>query len=269
MQSGKDTGSVSIPWFTWAVLVAAVVGHHFLDLALEIRQYRLWYEHGSELEPLSSHLLQSLRFSSFLTLVIVVGFLLAFRGRRWLFAAPALALFLVPPLVEVYHGASWAFPGLRGSFGAFAYEHGRWWYWVGAALNLTLAVAPGAVVARYISRTFQRGQTVAMAILAVPAWLAAWYGVLFFSYEGQLNPEVAGLYVAVFALGAAMGTDRPWWHWGVVVLGVWMVSIYGFLSGPELAVALACATLGVVSGPVGSALDRRGLAPWSPEPATS
>lgn len=108
-----------------------------------------------------------------------------------------------------------------------------------------------------------------MAILAVPAWLAAWYGVLFFSYEGQINPAVAGLYVALFALGVGMGTARPWWHWGVVVLGVWVVPIYGFLSGPELAVALSCLGLGVVSEPFGSTLDRRGLAPWSPEPATS
>ncbi len=138
-------------------------------------------------QSLRSHLLQNLPLSMVLTLVIVMGFLLALRGRRWLFAGPALALFAVPPLVELYHGVSWAFPGLRGFWGPIAHEYGRWWYWAGAGLNLALALAPGAVVARHVPPSVHRGQVTVMAVLAIPAWLAAWYAVLFFSYDGQIS----------------------------------------------------------------------------------
>ncbi|MGH8935598.1 MAG: hypothetical protein ACRDXD_04935 [Acidimicrobiia bacterium] len=77
--------------------------------------------------------------------------------------------------------------------------------------------------------------------------------------------EVAGLYVAAFLMAAAIGIARPWWHWSVPIIGMWAVPIYGLLSGPELAVAVLCAFLGVASDPLGWAIGRQGLASGSPE----
>ncbi|MGH8875533.1 MAG: hypothetical protein ACRDVM_09845, partial [Acidimicrobiia bacterium] len=204
-----------------------------------------------------SFLYQMLGVPSLLVMVMVIGFLLAFRGRRVLFAVPVLALALVPPVVDLYHGASWAYPGLRGWFGPLAYEYGRWWFWAGSGINLTLALLPGAVVARYVPRVPRPGQLGAIAFLIPIGWVAAWYGVLFSSSTGQISAFAAGLFVAAFALGAGMGVERPLWAWFLVGAGLWAVGASGFFEGQQGVVALACLGLGVVSHPLGEVVGRQ------------
>lgn len=259
MEQGRRTGAASIPRFVWGVLGGTVLAHYVLDGLLATRQYRIWAERGVELQSLPSFLYQMLAVPSLLVMVMVVGFLLALRGRRVLFAVPALALALVPPLVDLYHGASWAHPGLTGFFGPLAYEYGRWWFWVDSGINLTLALLPAALVARYVPGVSRAGQLPAMALLAPIAWVTAWYGVLFFSYEGQVNSFVAAFYVAAFALGAGMGVERPLWPWVILGVGLWAMPAAGFLGGPQQLVALACVALGVASHPFGRSLEGRGF----------
>jgi hypothetical protein len=167
---------------------------------------------------LVDHLTGSFRGSVSLVLLAVLGFGLALRGRRVLFAAPALSLVLAPALIDLYHGAGFSLPGLIGGFGVLSLEHGRWVYWVEAGIKLVLVLIPGALVATQIRSPRNLFHPLAVGLLAVPAWVVGYYGVIYFSGGGQLEGWQGAGYLVVFSLGAAMGFDRPVWPWAVIAV---------------------------------------------------
>ena len=105
----RDRASSPIPRWILAVLVGSILASVVVDLvlaALEYRSFEAYYRttelNASEvLGALSNHLWWAMQQTWFPVGFIILGFVLARRGRRWLFAGPTLAFFVTPVLVAV------------------------------------------------------------------------------------------------------------------------------------------------------------------------
>ena len=150
---------------------------------------------------------------------IILGFVLARRGRRWLFVGPTLAFFVTPVLVAVIRGTpAAAIPGIAGGFSRLAWEYGVWVTWVVSGVRLLLYLVPGFLVARHVEQERNHFRIPALAMVAIPAIVAGYLGVLVVSPTGRIQDSPVDLFVAVFFFGAAMGFDRPLWPWLVVAV---------------------------------------------------
>ena len=264
------------------MLAVSVLTVLVLDLAAAAYTYGVWKEvvesagyvmRGS----FGDNLWSWAHASSFLALLTLLGFVIARRGHRVLFALPAVSFAVVPILVDLYHGTS-AFlrPGLVGGFGLLASELSRlghigdpaeWVYWAEGAVKLAFVLVPGLLVARRVPATRSPSHLLAIGLMIVPASIVTYYSVIFLSPGGQLNSWVGAEYVAVFCLGAAMGFDRPAWPWLIAVLPalapIGLRPLF-FAFGSGYAPLIAIAGLGAITVPLSRLFQRA----WSMGSAT-
>lgn len=276
-----DRRSPRLPGRVWAVLVGSVLAVLALELTAAVYTFRIWEEDIASVGrvmhvTLGEHLRGWVQASSFLVLLTLLGFVIAWRGRKLLFAAPALSFTVAPILIDLYHGASDLLrPGLIGSFGLLAREVGRlghiddsgeWVYWAEAAIKLALVLIPGIVVARRVEAFRSSFHFLAIGLLVFPAWLMGYYGVVFLSAEGQLNSWAGAEYVAIFCFGAAMGLDRPVWPWLIAVLPllpyVWVAPLFSSV-GAEYLPLIGIALLGAITVPLSRVFQRAWTEPDS------
>jgi hypothetical protein len=245
------------------VLAGAVVINLTLDLALAAIDYHRWVSASETLREalgsLSNHLWSTLPMLWFPVVLAIASFALARRGRRWLFAGPALAFYFAPVVVTLLHGTpAFAYPGMQTShFWPLVVEVGPWVAWVAGTGRLALVLIPGAIVAFHTKREPNVFRVPALVLMAVPAVVVGYLGVLFFSSQGRLDGLQAAEWSAAFLFGAGMGFDRPWWPWLVVaapglsegILGIGFVGQSG-----ELLAVLVITLLGAISVPFGRML---------------
>lgn len=252
----------------WAVLVGSILTGLVLDLAASVFTYRVWEADAEEAGrvmhvTLGQHLSGWVQISSFFALLTLVGFALALRGRRLLFAAPALSFTFVPILIDLYHGATGSLiPGLFGNVGFLARDFGEWVYWAESGIKLALVLIPGALVAGRVETVRNPFHSLAVGVMTVPAWMVGYYAAIYFSHNGQLNGGDGAGYVAVFCLGAAMGFDRPIWPWAIAVLPALphaqVVPLF-YADGAESLLLIGIALLGAITVPLSRVFQRAWL----------
>jgi len=267
-----DRLSPRLPGRVWAVLVWCALAGVAFDLAALVHDYRVWEEDAAEAGrimhvTLGQHLWGWLPTSLFVPMLAVVGFALAWRERKVLFAAPAIALAAVPVFVDLYHGATGLIrPGLSGHLGMVARDLGEWVLWAEAAFKLALVLLPGLLVARQVKATRNPLHALAIGLMAVAAWIVGYYGVVYLAGNGQLNEWVGATYVAAFFFGAGMGFDRPAWPWLIVALPILPYSpvtpLFSVLHGAENLVLSGIALLGMTTVPLSRVFQRA----WSTDP---
>lgn len=246
----------------WAVLGACVVSIYGIGIVVSIYTFKVWEADAQAAGrmmyvTLGEHLIGAVREWSFLALLAGLGFALALRGRRVLFAAPALAYAIVPMLMTRIG------PGLNDGFSQLASEFGTWVRWAATIVSLTLVLTPGAVV-KGAELRHNPLFIVALGVMAVPAWLIGYYVIIYFSYSGYLEMPIAVAYVAAFFVGAAIGLERPLWPWAIIAAPLLLPSI-GIrplldAQGVEGLATGAMLLLGAVSVPIGLFLQRG----WQP-----
>ena len=286
MQPPTDRRATAIPRRALAVLVGSIVTIVAIELVVATLDYRAWeafyhttgYEFSASevLGPLSHYRWFGVQMAWFPVMLSVVGFSLARRGRRWLFAGPAVAFFAMPVLLAVFQGNTGAMlPEFDAGHGRLAFDHGHWVTWLGSSAKLLAVILPGFVVARHVKGVRNPFRVPAVLMLAVPALVLGYLGVLLYSPSGHLESGQAAEYAAAFLFGAAMGFDRPWWPWVLVAMpglveGLPALVLVG--EGNEVVVIALIALLGASSVPFGRILHRgwqENLSPGSPHEADS
>ncbi len=279
----RDRRSPGIPRWTLAVLAACVLANTAIDLVLATVEYLSWEEFYptrglnvvNVLGSLGNHLWFTVRQGWIWALIVGVGYLLARRGRRWLFAFPALALVLAPLLVGLIRGLPVPLTPEFGTYAWSAQELDIWVSWLISAVRTSLFLIPGFVVVRYAERERNPFQIPALLLVAVPALVAGYLGVLIVSPTGRIQDSGVELFIAAFFFGAAMGFDRPFWPWLLVAapgLLEGLPSLLYFGGGNEMVVTLLIAILGASSVPFSRILYRgwqENAAPGSPQGADS
>lgn len=265
MRVPRDRRSPRLPRWVWAVSGGSILATLALELAASVFTYRAWEADARQAGrvmnwTLVEHLSGGIQSWSFLALLTVLGFALARRGRRLLFAAPALAIAVTPLAIDVYHQSfGLLLPGLIGGFALLARDYGTWVYWLESGVKLALVLLPGAFVAARIKTRRNPFHTWAVAVMAIPAWLVGYYGVIYFSSSGQLEGWQGSGYLVAFFLGAAMGFDRPFWPWAIVALPYlsrnWSFPFF-YANGAEYLLLIGLALLGTVTVPLGRVFQR-------------
>ena len=182
---------------------------------------------------------------------MVLGFALAVRGRRVLFALPALSLVLAPAFIDLYHGLAYPFPDLNFVTWPVELKH-EVWVWVESGIRLAVVLIPGALAATQIKSHRNLFHPLTVGLLAIPAWVVGYYGVIY-SPGGQLGPSQGAGYLTVFFLGAAMGFDRPIWPWAIIVVPLinplWIYPLV-WPYGADYFVYIGIALLGAATVPL-------------------
>lgn len=262
--------SPRLPWWIWAALGGSLATSLTMEVLVALSHYRDWeataMANGRVMYvTLGEHLRGTIAASfTYLALLTILGLALAMRGRRLLFAAPVLSVTFGPVLLALYHGGeptARVIPGLSGSWYLLAMEHGQWAYWIESVVKLVLVLLPGALMALRVDGRRDPFHVLAIAFLAVPATVAGWLGVIYFSYNGRLNDLD---YLVAFAIGAALGFDRPRWPWVLVLVPSLFGSLHPlfFAHGADYLVIACCALLGAATVPLGR-IFRRG---WQEDP---
>ncbi len=282
MTFSRDRRSPAIPRWALAVLAACVLANIAIDLVLATVEYRSLEEFYPTrnlsvvdvLGSLGNHLWFTVRQGWIWALIVGVGYLLARRGRQWLFAGPALALVLSPLLVGLIRGLPVPLSPEFGTYGWLTQELDTWVSWLISAVRTSLFLIPGFVVVRYAERERNPFRIPALLLVAVPALVAGYLGVLIVSPTGRIQDSGVELFIAAFFFGAAMGFDRPFWPWLLVTLPLLEGLPYLMFSGQrnELVVTLLIAVLGASSVPFSRILHggwQENAAPGSPHGADS
>ena len=281
MTFSRGVRSRAIPRWTLAALTGSILPSMAVDVMLATLDYRsldTYYRTrgltASEvLGSLSDHVLWGLREGWFLSLVVVVGYVLARRGRRWLFAGPALGFVLAPFLVGLLRGTP-ATPGF-GLYGWLARESEAWVSWMVTGVRVFILLLPGFIVARHAEQERNPFRIPALLLVAIPALVAGYLAVLVLSPTGRIQDSPLGPFLAAFFLGAAMGFDRPLWPWFLVAIpalfeGWSALLVTGDGNG---AVVVLITLVGAASVPFSRILYRgwrQNAAPGSPhEPVSS
>jgi len=278
--------TTAIPRRALAVLVGSIVTIVAIELVVATLDYRAWeafyrtteYEFSASevLGPLSSYRWVGVQMTWLPVMLTIVGFSLARRGRRWLFAGPAVAIFAMPLLVAFFQGNTGSMlPEFDAGYGRLAFDHGQWVTWLGSSAELLVVILPGLVVARHVKGVRNPFQVPAVLMLAVPALVIGYLGILLFSPSGHLESGQAAEYAAAFLFAAAMGFDRPVWPWVLVAMpglveGLPALVLAG--EGNEVVLIALIALLGASSVPFSRILYRgwqENMAPGSPHESDS
>jgi len=273
----RNRRSPGVPRWTLAVLAACVLANIAIDLVLATVEYRSYEEFYPTrnlsvvdvLGTLGNHLWFTVRQAWLWALIVAVGYLLARRGRRWLFAGPALAFVLTPLLIVLIRGLPVPLTPEFGTYGWLAQELDTWVSWLISAVRMLLFLIPGFVVVRYAEQERNPFRIPALLLVAVPALVAGYLGVLIVSPTGRVQDSGVELFIAAFFFGAAMGFDRPIWPWLLVAVPLLEGLPYLLFSGEgnELVVTLIIALLGASSVPFSRILYggwQENVAPGSP-----
>jgi len=157
---------------------------------------------------------------AFVTLA-AAGVLLAYRGYRLLFTAPAVAYVFasvaMPPHVPEALGRQWS----PVCFSAIQRCATPWFGhpWVGPAIDAALVLIPGALVARRTLRTpavHRRDDAVVAAKLACAA-LVATAGWAIVVVQNGIDLKALA---AVALMGLILGTPRPWTPWFQILVAL-------------------------------------------------
>jgi hypothetical protein len=153
--------------------------------------------------------------------VSLAGLLIARREQRVLFSLPCLALMLSPALFWAMRGASptpspiglsWTSP------------------WLGVVVDGLLALTPAAALA--VGSSSMRARPTAQGFGAIGA-CAAVSGIIVWVRGGQLPAYEAATFLALFLVGALLGSARPWWPWAHVVAALLLTfQTDGWVSTP-------------------------------------
>ena len=266
------------------MVVGSILANLVIDLwlaAVEYRSLEAFYPTRDLnpyeiLGPLSGHLWFAVQQTVFFwTLIIVVGYVLARRGRRWLFAGPALALILTPALVSIIQGFGPPAAPAFGTYGWLSQELAVWVSWVVSGIRTFLFLLPGLVARPYAERERNPFRVPALILVGIPALVAGYLGVLVVSPTGRIQDSPVELFIAAFFFGAAMGFDRPIWPWLLVAVPGLMEGLPSLLfSGyaNEVLVVGFIAILGASSVPFSRILYagwQENNAPGSPQGADS